>query len=736
MSAARLSRRSLIVGGAAALGGLAVGWLFYPFGRMERVRALAGRADAALLGPWLRIGADNSVTVIVPHAEMGQGVHTALPMMLAEELDADWSQVRVEQAPADLAFVNDALARGYLLGQGRYPWPADGAVEAGMRRIAEFTELQLTGGSMSVRFTGIQGMRRLGAAGRAMLVAAAAEAWRVPEREVEADAGMLHHRPSGRRETFGALAERASGVGVGHVTLKPSGRYRIVGRRLPRFDIPAKVDGSLVYGMDVRVPGMLFGAIRTSPVFGGTLKGVDETPALAVPGVKRVVRQSDAVVVLADNTWRARSAIAALEPEWDDGPNGRTSSQSIAASMDAALDRGEFVEEASTGDVDAALAKAERRVEAVYRLPYLAHATMETMNCTVSFKAGRLTVWGGFQHPLMARKLAADVAGLDPADVEVVHVAMGGGFGRRGSFMDYLERAVPIAMEAGAPVQLAWSREEDIAKGFYRNAAVARLEGALGPDGRIVAFRSSFTDRHEPKEATAIPYAIPHQSLRYVETENPVPWASWRSVDASLHGFFIESFVDELAHAAAADPLEFRLAHLDPASRARNVLERVAEMATWGTPPPAGRARGIAMRESFGTVVAQVAEVSLDAFGAIKVHRLFSACDPGEVVNPATFEAQIRGGANFGLSAALYGEITIQDGRVVEQNFPDYEVVRMADAPRQEVATLASDGPVGGAGEPGTPPVAPAVANAVFALTGQRVRQLPLRKARFSPPAD
>ena len=310
------------------------------------------------------------------------------------------------------------------------------------------------------------------------------------------------------------------------------------------------------------------------------------------------------------------------------------------------------------------------------------------MNCTVSFEGGKLTVWGGFQHPLMARKLAADVAGLDPADVEIVHVAMGGGFGRRGSFMDYLERAVPIAMQAGVPVQLAWSREEDIAKGFYRNAAVARMEGALGPDGRIVAFRSSFTDRHEPKEATAIPYAIPHQSLRYVETESPVPWASWRSVDASLHGFFIESFIDELAHAAAADPLEFRLAHLGTGSRAHGVLERVAEMAAWGTPPPAGRARGIAIRESFGTVVAQVAEVSLDAYGAVKVHRLFSACDPGEVVNPATFEAQIRGGANFGLSAALYGEITIQDGRVVEQNFPDYEMVRMADAPRQEVAIL------------------------------------------------
>lgn len=735
MSLKHPSRRLVIFGGLAAGGGLAVGWALSPFSTLDRARRLAGRSGASMLGAWVRIGADNTVTVIVPHAEMGQGAHTSLPMMLAEELDADWSLVRVEQAPADMAFATTAFLQGYLLGHWDVPRLATAAVDFGMRKIGEFMNLQMTGGSMSVRFTGVLGMRRAGAAARAMLIEAAAAKWAVPASEIVARSSRLQHLASGRSATFGEMAERAALVSVPLKTsLKRRSDYTISGRPLPRVDIPAKVDGSALYSADVRLPGMLYGAIASSPTFGGSLKSVDTAVAGKARGVARIVTLPDAVVVLADNTWRARSALDALKPDWNDGPKAGTSSATIFAAMDAALQRGEFKKDHAVGDAPRALASAQLTIKATYRLPYLSHAQMEPVNCIAWFRGTKLEVWGGFQHPLHARAHAAKSAGLPIDNITIHHAVMGGGFGRRGSTLDFLAKTVAAAKQVDVPVQLSWSREEDMTQDFYRNAAIAQLEAALDAQGRVAAWVHSFTDRHEPADAAAVHYAIPHQLARHVETSNPIPWGPWRSVDHTLHGFFIESFMDEMAHAAGQDPFEFRRAHLSAAPRHRAVLERAAAMSAWTVPAPAGRARGIAIRESFGTIVAQVAEVSVDSRGRVRVHKLFSACDPGEVVNPVTFAAQIRGGAIFGLSATLYGEITIAKGRVVQQNFPDYEMVRMAQAPSQEVSIIESGAPMGGAGEPGTPPVAAAVANAVFALTGHRLRELPLRKFDLCKP--
>ena len=735
MSIKNPSRRLVIFGGLAAGGGLAVGWALSPFSTLDRAHRLAGRPGASMLGAWVRIGADNTVTVIVPHAEMGQGVHTSLPMMLAEELDADWSLVRVEQAPADMAFATTAMGQGYLLGNLDIPRLATGVLDFGLLKLGQYMNFQMTGGSMSVRFTGVLGMRRAGAAARAMLIQAAATGWAVPATEITAKSSRLQHSASGRSATFGEMAERAAVLSVPlKAPLKRKADYTIVGRPLARLDIPAKVDGSAIYSADVRLPGMLYGAIASSPTFGGLLKSVDGASVGNARGVERVVTLPDAVVVLADNTWRARSALDALKPVWNDGAKAGTSSATIFAAMDAALLRGEFKKDHAIGDAPGALASARRTIEATYRLPYLSHAQMEPVNCIAWFKGTKLEIWGGFQHPLLARAHAAKSAGLPIDNVTIHHTVMGGGFGRRGSTLDFLAKTVAVAKQVDVPVQLSWSREEDMTQGFYRNAAVAKLRAGLDAQGRVAAWVSSFTDRHEPSDATTLHYTIPHQLARHVATNNPIPWGPWRSVDHTLHGFFIESFMDELAHAAGQDPFEFRRAHLGAAPRHRAVLERAAAMSGWAVPSPPGRARGIAIRESFGTIVAQVAEVSVSPRGRVRVHKLFSACDPGEVVNPATFSAQIRGGAIFGLSATLYGEITIANGRVVEQNFPDYEMVRMAEAPTQEVSIIESGAPMGGAGEPGTPPVAAAVANAVFALTGHRIRELPLRKLDLRKP--
>ena len=722
-----VSRRFFIFSGIAAAGGLAIGYALMPWTTLGRARKIAGKDGAAMLTAWVRIGTDNSVTVIVPHSEMGQGVHTSLPMMLAEELDADWSLVRMEQAPADKAFANAALAQGFLRGDKTIPSVLAGAAEFSFRKIAEVINLQITGGSTSVRFTGVDGMRRTGAAARAMLIEAAATSWGVPESEVIAKQSKLSHA-SGKSATYGEMAAIAASFDApADVPLKAKKDYTIVGRPIARFDIPAKVDGTAVYGLDLRLPNMSFAVVAASPVFGGTLKLVDEAPAKAMRGVKQVVKLADAVAVVADNTWRAKEALLALKPQWDDGANAAISSKSIFAAMDAALDAGKFKTDYSTGDADAVLKGAQKIVEASYRVPYLAHATMETVNCTAHFENGKLTVWGGFQDGLGARAAAAKFAGISIDDVSLHHTAMGGGFGRRGSTLNYLKHAIGVARQVQGPVQVMFTREEDMTQDNYRHASVSRMKAALDEKGKVTAWLHQFTEKFDPPEATMVNYDFANQASRYVKGLNPIPWGPWRSVDHTQMGFFIETFVDELAYAAGQDPFAFRRAHLDAAPRHKAVLELAASMAGWATKPAQGRARGIAIRDAFGTIVAQVAEVSINADGRVRVHHVWSAVDPGEVINPATFIAQIQGGAIYGLTATLYGEITIEKGRVVQRNFPDYEMVRMGDAPQHEVRFIESGARTGGAGEPGTAPIAAAVGNAIFALTGKRIRELPFK---------
>lgn len=732
-----ISRRAFIVGGALAGGGLLLGYALAPFSNLKRARALGAEGDEVLLLTWVKLAPDGTLTVIVPHSEMGQGVHTSLPMMLAEELDVDWSQVRMEQAPADPAFANGALARGYVLGDWSIPSALSGAADFGMRKVAEFLNAQITGGSLSVRATGVEGMRRTGAAARWMLVQAAAAAWGVPADEIKTEKGRLFHPATNHEGGYGEFATAAAQFDPpADVPLKPRKAYTIVGRSLPRFDVPAKVDGRARYGVDTRLPNMAYAAVRACPVFGGKVASFDATKISARRGVLKVLEIPGAVAVVADNTWRAQQALDALPVTFDEGAGASHSSDSIFAGMEAALKKGGLKKDYAVGDAEAALRSAVKVVDQTYRLPYLAHACMEPMNCTASFANGKLELWGGFQDGLGARMTAAKLAGIPWENVALHHTAMGGGFGRRGPTLNYLAQAIAIAKQLDRPVNMIWSREEDITQDNYRNASVARVRGGLDANGRPVAWLYEFAEKHDPAEATLIPYGIENRAARYASDTDPIPFGPWRSVDNSIHGFFIESFVDELAFAAGKDPFHFRRDMLAGSPRHLAVLNGVAQMASWGAKLPKGHARGISLKESFGTIVAQVAEASAGPDGRARVHRVWCAADPGEVVHPSGLAAQLEGGIIYGLTAALYGEISIADGRVVEKNFPDYPMVKMADAPVIEVMLMPSGARTGGAGEPGTPPIAAAAANAIFAATGHRIRALPLRKHDLSGPPE
>jgi isoquinoline 1-oxidoreductase beta subunit len=727
---AMISRRRLIIGSLLAGGGLAVGYLLSPFGTLDRARKLAAKGDEALLTGWLKIAPDNKVTIIVPHSEMGQGVHTSMPMMAAEELDADWALVSMEQAPADMAFSNWALAREFLRGDASIPTFLTGTANFVSRKISEVMNLQITGGSTAVRMTGV-GMRYAGAAARWMLIQAAAAEWGVPDSEIVAKKSMLTHA-SGKSATFGQMAAKAAEYDPPtNLPFKAPSEYTIVKTDVKRFDIPAKVDGSAKFGTDTRLPGMMFAAVKVCPVFGGQVKSFTASVVHSRRGVKAVVEVPNGVAVVADNYWRAKQALEALPIEWDEGAGAAHTSASIAAAMNAALDKGEFETDWEFGDVENASKGASKTVEAAYQVPHLAHACMEPMNCTAHFKNGKLEVWGGFQDGLGARAKAAEFAGISIDDVVLHHTAMGGGFGRRVTMKtqgSYLQQAIAIAKQVEFPVNLIWSREEDLTQDNYRNASVARVKAGVDASGKPLNWIYDFTEKNDPADATWLSYGIADRRARFVNGTDPIPFGPWRSVDNSHHAFFIESFIDELAFNAGQDPVAFRLSLLNEAPRHKAVIEAAAKMSGWSTPAVEGRARGISLKESFGTIVAEVAEVSIGEDGRARVHKVWCVADPGEVVHPDGFKAQMESGIIYGLTAALYGEISIDKGRVVEQNFPDYDMVRMADSPAIEVQIIESGARTGGAGEPGTPPIAAAVANAVFALTGQRIRTLPLRK--------
>ncbi len=723
-----VSRRDFVKTAAATGAGLTLAVYFQGCGDG------APAPDGALApNAFLRLMPNGATTVIVGRVEMGQGATTGLAMALAEELDCDWSQVSVEQAHPDKAFRNPL-----------------------------FWNLQVTGISTSLR-QGWRPMREAGATARAMLVAAAASRWGVTAASCRTEGGTVRHDATGRFLDYGALATEAAALPVPReAPLKDPRDFRLVGKRLDRLDAESKVRGTTTFGIDVRLPGMVYASVERCPVPGGRVGGVaGETEAMAVPGVLKVVRLEDRVAVVAEHYWQAVKGRRALQVTWNENGASTLDSAGITRQLDALLAGGAGTVAFRDGDAEGELQSAATTVSARYDLPFLAHATMEPQNCTAWVHDGRVEIWAPTQFqagPFYAagggaRGVAATGADLSTSDVTINTTFLGGGFGRRLE-VDYVEEAARIARELDRPVQVIWSREDDMRHDFYRPVAAHALTAALGGDGLPVAWRQSVATpsvaRHwvpwipawalnlggvfehgadivALEGSLVLPYRVPNRLLDWRELVVPVPVGYWRSVGHSHNTFAVECFVDELAHAAGQDPVAYRRALLEDDPRTAAVLDLAAEQSGWGTPPPAGRARGVALLRAYDSVVAQVAEVSLSDTGQVRVHRVTCAIDCGTVINPGLVEAQMEGGVVFGLTAALHGEITIAEGRVQQSNFFDYEMMRMPEAPVVEVHIVPSAEPPGGVGEAGVPPIAPAVANAVFALTGERVRRLPLR---------
>jgi isoquinoline 1-oxidoreductase beta subunit len=721
---ANFSRRKFLVGSGFVGGGIILGLSLSGEGRLAAIRKSYKTKSMAVLTTWVRIFEDNRISVIVPHAEMGQGVHTSLPMMMAEEMEADWDLVSMEQAPVSSLFANDALGKGFLAKGERLPAWLNPSADWGAYKLAQLLDVQTTGGSSSIRFTGEFGMRVTGAAVKEMLIKAAAEKWNVPESQCTARLSHIHHEPSGKKASFGALAEAAAQFEPNATPeLKDKADFTIIGTSKQRFDIPDKVRGAAVYGIDVNLPNMKIAALKASPVFGGQLASVDKLALKGRRGISDIVEIPNGVAVIADNFWRANMALADLPVSFDEAGHGGVSSAQIFDRFRKALDEDEGGDNVKTGDTSVTGASV---VEADYMTPYLDHASMEPISCTAHVKDGKCEIWIGAQDPLACRGQAAKTLGLAEDDVVVHPLMLGGSFGRRsGVLMDYVERAVLVAAQVDYPVKVMWSREEDMQQGAYRPASLSRFKAVLDDEGMPLSWENHYI-KDEEREAVHIPYAIENQHIRYSDVETHVPYGVWRSVASSQHGFYIESFIDELAHRAQRDPLAYRRALLKDQPRHRAALDKAAQMASWGRPLPKGRALGVAVRESFGTIVAEIAEVSIKD-GEVRVHEVWCAADPGDVVNPDGFIAQMESGIIYGLTAALFGEITLEKGRVQQENFPDYEMVRLASAPEIHVEIIRSGAKIGGAGEPGTPPIAPAVTNAVFALTGKRIRALPLK---------
>jgi isoquinoline 1-oxidoreductase beta subunit len=719
---ANLSRRTFLQSAGLVAGGLVLG---FP----SSARAAAGAGTE--LGPWIRIAEDGLVTVWVEKAEMGQGIHSALAALVAEELEVAWARVRVESRP----------------------------IAGPLRRV-------VTGASSSVRDSW-EPLRLAGAAARSMLVAAAAETWSLPPTACEARAGRVEHVATGRSLDYGRLVGRAATMSVpASVTLKSPGELRLLGKPFPRLDVPEKASGAATFGIDVKVEGMAHAAPAMSPYPGGSLAGGDRDAALEAPGVGAVVEIPNGVAVVAEHYWQAKRGLEKLAPVFSGGEPPVDSPVYSARLLEALATPGLPVGE--TGDVDGAFAGAERVVEARYEVPFLAHATMEPMNCTARATRDRCELWAPTQGPSRVRQDVAEALGIAPEDVTVHTTLMGGGFGRRIE-TDFAVQAAVVSKAVSRPVKLIWSREDDIRHDFYRPACAAHLRAVVDAEGRPTAFvnhvAGPWADRELPGwlrsavgsaekkigsplapdflpdfvwwrlpavvrsgvdwivtgSGPSLGYDVPVQRLEYSLVENSLPVGWWRAVPASQHAFFVESFVDELAHAAGADPYRYRRSLLP--ARERAVLDRAAEMAGWGRDD---RALGIAIFSMAETTVCQVAEVSADASGAATVERVFCAIDCGSVVNPDTVRGQAEGSILFGLAAALRGRITVRNGEVEQSNFHDYPMLRLGDVPEIEVQIIESREAPGGVGEPATPPIAPAVANALFVATGRRVRELPL----------
>ena len=713
-----VKRRAFLIGGAAVIGGglFAVSW--NDSSQRKRAIELTTKGSEGSFLTWLKIGEDDTITLYSPHIDFGQGSQTALAQMLADELDADWSKVKIENAPADPSFANSALGRGFIGAMSGYPGVAAAMPASFISMAARSMNLQVTGGSSAVRFTGQNGMRVAGAAAREALVAEAADRLKVPASELTTLDSRVTHAKTNKSLRYGELAQAAAARSLnGSPKLKDRKDFRYIGQGVQRLDIPAKVDGSAVYGIDFTLPEMRVATIMMAPVRDGKLTSVDPALAMAVTGVEKVIKLDDAVVVVAKGYWQAAKGMQALTPQFSDGGHGALSTASIFAAQDKLNAAGDKLAAPAGGKV----------LTGDYKAPFLHQAMMEPFAMTAHHKDGKLDMWGGIQDPLSARMMMAESAGLDAANVMFHPMIMGGGFGRRfPPYSQIIDQLTKIAMRVPYPVKLIWSREQDVQHGAYRPQVAARLQGGLDNNKRMAGWSSDYAQFDDAAAEGTVPYDIPDFKARHHEYISNQVNAYWRSVNASQHGFFNESFVDELAHAAGADPYQFRRNHLKAGSRQLLVLDTVAKRANWGTPLPEGRGRGIAMVESFGTIVAEVVEASLKEDGTPKVHKAWAVVDCGTTVNPVNAAAQIEGGLIMGLSAAIGEQITIDKGVVEQSNFSDYPILKLADAPDVDVHFIESGANIGGIGEPGLPPAAPALANALFAITGKRIRQLPI----------
>jgi len=766
-----LKRRTLLWSGLAGAGALIVGWSgLPPRGRPGRADTLPPVAGEVGLNGWIKVARNGDVLLAMPYAEMGQGVHSTLALLVAEELDLAPTRVRLT-APAagETLYGNVAVLAASLPVHPRSLEPGHETTGARLgqwmvRKVARELGIVITGGSSTVA-DAWEPLRLAAATARAQLLGAASLRWRLPVDEFQVQDGVVQHAASGNSAGYGELAEAAATVPAGGIKLKASTQWRLLGKPQPRSDTLAKSTGAARYGIDTRRPDMLFAVMRHAPALGGAPGAVDMDALLRRPGVQRVVRlgpvagSTAGIAVVAHSSWHAKQAALAMDASWQGRPAGALDSAAITTSLAqtarSAADASHGFGFYSLGDAAASWQADEqggaRRLEAAYQAPYLAHATMEPMNCTVQVTDQGVEIWAPTQVPEMARQLAARVAGVPLEKVTLHMTLIGGGFGRRLE-TDHVGQAVRVAMETGGrPVQLLWPREEDFTHDFYRPAGAALLRGVLSSDGKLQALSihsagDAITPRwmarnvpqlagpvDMPDKTTAeglfdLPYAVPNQRMAHVATQHDVPIGNWRSVGHSHNAFFSEAFIDELAHAAGADPLAFRLSLLADQPRHAAVLQRAAEKAGWGQPLPAGIARGLALHESFGTVVAQVLEVTLSD-GKPRVLRVVCAVDCGMVLQPDIVAQQVESSVVFGLTAALYGRIDIVNGEVRQKNFPDQPLLSLRECPLIETHLIASTRTPTGIGEPAVPPVAPALANALFALTGQRLRSLPLTLA-------
>ncbi|WP_417620828.1 molybdopterin cofactor-binding domain-containing protein [Parasphingorhabdus sp.] len=731
------TRRAFIGAGVLAGSALVVGVAVRPGNPIGRLSPmLTDGEDEQLLNAWVKVDADNVVTAVIPHVEMGQGVYTALAQMLADEMDADWNKVHILEAPADQQYVSDSIGRDFLMPDLEVPAFFEPTVAGGILELAQAMGLQFTGGSYSVRATGQRAMRTAGAAAREMLVAAAANEWQVPASEISVADSVITHGRSNRSAPFATFALAAAAQSLpAKPRLKSPADYKIMGKPVPRHDIPAKVDGSAKFGIDADVPGMKYAAVKAPPVVGATVESIDATTAKSMPGVLQILNMGDFVAVIADGYWQAQQALNSIEASYSKTEGDALDQQALferyAEHLDEAGSDGGDVE-TEEGDAAQSFAEAITKVEAEYKVPFLAHATMEPMNCTAWVRDGKCYVWSGHQAPVNARQAAADAAGLDFEAVTYHNGYLGGGFGRRAE-NDTITMAVRLAKAAGYPVKMIWSREEDTVQDHYRPSATSRFQGGLDKDGKAISWSNIHTHLFDPKDAPTVPYYnIAAHKIRKVDVPTQLRFGPWRSVDHSQHGFFIESFVDELAHAAGKDGYAFRRELLAGSPRHLKVLDTAAKMAGWDSPLEDKHGRGIAFVPSFGSIVAQVAEVDMSGTKP-RVVKVYVAADPGFVINPDGFTAQMESAIVYGLTAALYGEISIKDGAVQQSNFHDYKMLRINEMPTVEVALINGDHKrLGGGGEPGLPPIAPAVTNAIFAATGTRIRELPISKHDFA----